>query len=232
MIKLAIFDVDGTLFEGNLGIDYIKKLIKESHFSPEIGAGIFAWFDKYKSGEIEKSIAVDEIYRLYSEGMKGKFQTEMSDLGEKTLLDVEENIYPFTKELIQKVAEKGYIVLLISGSPIEMIIPFAKMLSITEYIAGTLEVESGKYTGNIISYPGSSEQKIMELEKYLKQKNLEVDFKNSIAMGDNERDFGILNMVGKGIAFEPNEALKLLSVKHNLISADRNNLMNLVLKIS
>ena len=42
MIKLAIFDVDGTLFNGNLGIEFVKKLVKDGVFTKEIGDEIFS----------------------------------------------------------------------------------------------------------------------------------------------------------------------------------------------
>lgn len=60
-------------------------------------------------------------------------------------------------------------------------------------IAGKLEIRGGTYTGKILSYPGSAVQKEKELDKNVATRGIEVDWKQSIAMGDNERDINILN---------------------------------------
>lgn len=40
MERLAVFDVDGTLFEGNMGIELLKTLIAKGLFDKKIGGEI------------------------------------------------------------------------------------------------------------------------------------------------------------------------------------------------
>src|SRR6185369_14293459 len=98
--KLAIFDVDGTLFEGNLGIEFLKSLLKANVFPTNIGQEILGWYAKYKAGEVEKSLAVDEIYRLYAMGMKGVTKEISVKISEETFNNVSKDIYPFATKLI------------------------------------------------------------------------------------------------------------------------------------
>ena len=78
--KIAIFDVDGTLFNGNLGIEFLKVLISENIFNPKIGQDILNWYEKYKNGKVEKAVVVDEIYRLYAIGMSGVDQEKSLEI--------------------------------------------------------------------------------------------------------------------------------------------------------
>jgi len=53
--RLVILDVDGTLYNGNLGVEFLKLLIKEDMFDEQTGQSIFSLYEKYKNGDIEKS---------------------------------------------------------------------------------------------------------------------------------------------------------------------------------
>lgn len=222
--KLAIFDVDGTLFKGNLGIEFLKLLMAKQLFSPEIGAQIMSWYGKYKSGEVDKAQVVDEIYKLYAQGMTGMTTETAKSVAKETFQAVSSNIFPFAKEVADRLTNAGYMLILLSGSPIEMIEEIADYLAIphTQISAGTLEVQDGKYTGTIISYPGSAEQKVAEIEKLIQKLRIEPDWANSIAMGDNERDSLILSKVGKAYAFEPNDVLQITANDHgwNIVNSD------------
>ena len=219
--KLAVFDVDGTLFDGNLGIEYIRSLVQKEVFSKDMGDGVFGWYKKYKNGELEKSVAVDEIYKIYAQGMKGLATERASEIAKETWLTVKDNLYSFAEDAIQSLTANGYKVLLLSGSPIEIIRQLGEFLNIDSQnmIAGTLEIVGGIYSGNIVSYPGSSEQKIEELDKLIERRNLKIDWENSLGMGDNERDIGILGRVGHPIAINPNDKLTTMAEKDGWIIA-------------
>ncbi|MBL8015433.1 MAG: HAD-IB family phosphatase [Candidatus Doudnabacteria bacterium] len=232
MQKLAIFDVDGTLFEGNLGIEFLKNLLGQKLFPEEIGKAILDWYTKYKSGEVEKAIVVDEIYKLYSQGMKGMTVEVATKVARETFGNVTASIYPFAKELTEKLGQQEYMLILLSGSPIEMVTELAGFLKIPslQISAGTLEVQNGVYTGKIISYPGSAEQKEVEITKLIERLGIEVDWSRSLAMGDNERDQNILQKVGAAIAFEPNDVLKKLAEVSGWKTASRENILQLLLE--
>ena len=231
--KLAVFDVDGTLFEGNLGIEYVKVLVQKEVFSKNIGDGIFGWYKRYKNGDVKKSVAVDEIYKIYAQGMKGVMIERAVEIAKGTWLAVKDNLYSFAEDAIQILIANGYEVLLLSGSPIEMIQQLGEFLNINSQniVAGTLEIIDGSYTGNIVSYPGSSEQKIEELDKLIHRRNLEIDWVNSLGMGDNERDAGILGRVGHPIVINPNDKLTTLAEKGGWTIASVDTMPEIIRKI-
>ena len=231
--RLAILDVDGTLYNGNLGIEFLKSLIKDRVFDEQTGQGIFSLYGKYKNGEIEKSVAVDGIYELFANGLKGKSQDQAGAIAVKTWQEVSSEMYGFATELVNYLKEKGFLVLIISGSPIEMISCLANVLDIdSQYVAaGRLEVIDGLYTGNIVTYPGSPEQKVQALEAILKRNNINPDRQKSLAMGDNERDLGLFASVHTPIAFRPNDALRQEAKDRGWLVVDENSVIEEIQKL-
>jgi len=228
--RLAILDIDGTLFDGNLGIEFVKSLIQKRIFNNEIGNEIFNWYGKYKSGKIEKSIAVDEIYKLYAQDLKGKEKIKIEQIALETWQGLTNKLYNFTINLIELLKKDGFLILLISGSPVEMVSKLTKKLNINkeDVISGKLEIKNGVYTGKIISYLGSSEQKVEALKTWIKDRKLFIDWLGSMTIGNNERDAGIMGMTGISITFEPNEALKKETEHKGWILASRDTIINTV----
>ncbi|MEI6326682.1 MAG: haloacid dehalogenase-like hydrolase [Candidatus Roizmanbacteria bacterium] len=207
--KLAVFDVDGTLFNGNLGIEYLKMLVQKGIFKKEIGDGVYKWYDQYRSGEVEKSVAVDEIYKLYALGMRGTTTEKAREVASETWSKIKGKMYTFAPEIVQTLKNAGYLIILLSGSPIEMVQELGQFLQIERenMVAGTLETLDGTYSGNVTSYLGSAEQKIEALDKLIGRRPLDVNWLDSVGMGDDERDFGILGRVGFPIAICPTDEL-------------------------
>lgn len=228
--RLAVFDVDGTLFDGNLGIEFVKALIQKGLFEEKLGVTMFGWYGKYKSGEVEKVVAVDEIYKLYAQGMKGLSQEKAREVARETWQTVSPKVFDFVPEVVEGLVDRGYVVLLLSGSPEEMVENLARAVCVDDnnIVAGRLEIVDGVYTGKIVSYLGSSEQKITALTELVERRNLDVDWPGSIAMGDNERDAGILARVGHPIAFNPDKKLAEMATTNGWAIADKNTLRTII----
>lgn len=233
MEKLAIFDVDGTLFDGNLGIELVKILVNDKVFPEDIGNKAFSWYKKYKNGEVEKAIAIDSCYNLYNIGLKNHTMTEIQNVASKTWELVKDNSFRFTRELLDTLKKNNYTVVLLSGSPMEMLSLFGKEYDIEEknILAGISETLDNIYTGNLLFYLGSSEQKISAITKYITENKLDVDWNHSIGMGDNERDAGILELVGHAFAINPNEKLRAISNEKNYQIVDENNALQAIIEV-
>ncbi len=228
-IKLAIFDVDGTLFDGNLGILMLKNLLKKNLFDAKYGAGILNWFQKYKDGSVEKSVVVDEIYKLYTLGMIGQNEKEINSVADLTWDEVKDKTFSFTPTLLKKLKNQNYTIILISGSNSEIIHKFGTEYGVgkNNIIAGEIETVNGIYTGKLITYPGNDAQKETLLKKLIETKKWDVDWDNSVAMGNNERDKRLLSLCGIAIAMEPNDVLENEAKRNGWIIANRNTILNL-----
>lgn len=229
-MRIAILDVDGTLYGGNLGIDLVKSLIKNQLFADDIGIEIFKLYEKYKSGEMEKSTVVDLIYKLFAEGLKDKIANDVNVIAKKTLSEVIENTFSYTNDLINLLKKYNYHIVLLSGSPIEILKHFGKAFQIEEkdIIGGITEIEKGKYTGKLSSYPGSSEQKVRIFEEWVKVNKFEIKWDNVLVLGNNERDFGLLSRSGLPIAVNPDIELERMAKNNKYYLADSDSVLSKV----
>jgi phosphoserine phosphatase len=228
--KLAVLDVDGTLFDGTLGIDLIKSLVQAGIFPQEEAIKIASLYQKYEDGSGDKDEITKQISQIYADSMQGNSVARVKDVAQKTWMKVQANIFDSTHELVSRLKNQGYEIVLISGSPIEMITLFAQETKIpkTNLIAGCLSTQTGHYTNQIIHHPGTAEQKIQLLDEYITSRQIEVDWTKSIGMGNNERDLLVLQRCGNSIAFEPNEALQTLAVKHTWKILNRFNILEFI----
>lgn len=227
--KLAIFDVDGTLFNGNLGVEFVKDLISNNTFSKDTGNSILSWYEKYKSGEVEKSVAVDKWNEFYTKGLTGHRALEIKGIAKSSWERIKGKMYSFPSDLFTFLRDRGYKIVLISGSPIEMvsILGFNYGISDSDIVASTSEIISDRYTGRCVFYPGSPKQKLEALDKYIGESKLEVDLALSLAMGDDERDIELLKRVGFPFAFNPNDTLKDLAISSSINIVSEENVLEI-----
>lgn len=226
--RLAILDVDGTLFDGTLGIELLKQLIKRGIFSNQVGSQILYLYNQYKQDQVEKSVVVQKIYDLFAQGIAGQRLNIVATIAQDTWHEVAHNLFAFADQFISQLKSAGFRIILLSGSPIEMIGHLANQLQISssDLITGIFEISQDFYTGKIVSYPGSSSDKVSAINRFIQTHRLSVDWANSLAIGDNERDLGILSLVGLPIAFEPNAILAQQAALQHMYIANRNSVID------
>jgi len=139
------------------------------------------------------------------------------------------NIFDFSHDIVNLARKNGFEILIISGSPIKVIGLLGESLGIPidHIIAGAIETKKGKYTSRIVSYPGSSQQKIEDLNDWASNHKVDIDWEKSIAMGDDERDFGLMSKVGKAIAINPNEKFRTMIADTKIIVTNTTNVLEI-----
>lgn len=211
-IKLAIFDIDGTIFRSSLLIELINGLVENGIFTKvalkEIQKEYIAWLDRKGTYDeyIKKVIAIHLKY------IGEKNIVEVEAIARDTVEFLKNRTYRFTLKLIKELKKKKYFLITISGSPTYMVSDYAKILGFQASFGSEYEVRNGKFTGKILNLE-TFYKKDLVLKNFVKQKGLNVDWKNSIAVGDTESDASMLSLVGKPIAFNPNTGLLKIAQK-------------------
>jgi HAD superfamily phosphoserine phosphatase-like hydrolase len=118
----------------------------------------------------------------------------------------------FSEALIKKLRKEGYHLLVISGSPLEIVEEYNKQYLKFDSVYGSVYEldDEGIYTGRAIFEPSRMKDKIVE--QYIKEHKLTLD--DSYGIGDTESDGSFLGLVANPIAFNPNQNLKALAEKH------------------
>jgi len=213
-LKLAVFDIDGTVFRSSLLIELIDGLIEAGIFpekaKKEIEKEHMAWLDR--TGTYPSYInRVVKIYFKYIGGCKEK---DVSAVARKMLAVKKNRVYRFTRDLIKYLRKQKYFVLALSASPDFLVQVFAKSIGFSQGLGSVYEIKDGILTGKILN-----EKQILNKEEYLKdflQKNsIDLALKYSIGVGDTENDIPFLKMVKDPIAFNPNRGLAEYAEKMN-----------------
>lgn len=221
--KFAAFDIDGTLFRSGLYREVAFELMKMDVLPSDFLEGAMA-----KNREWRKR-SHGNAFEEFESMLVGKFdaylpQLRIADYDSAASRVIEkraDNVYVYTRELIQSLKEQGYFLIAISGSQIEMVEPFAKKYGFDAWVGQQWERGSEYFTGTIIK---THTGKDILLQSMIKTHNLTL--KDSYAVGDSNGDVGMLGLVDNPIAFNPTYELYEKAIEHQwTIAIERKNVM-------
>ena len=204
--KLAIFDIDGTVYRWSLFIEIVVEFIRVDIFPKraydELLASYLLWLER----KIHYYTYLETVIKIYYTHLKGCREEEVKKIAGAVLSRKKDRVYRFTKHLIEKLKKEGHYLLAISGSPSYIVADFAKYFGFDAYYGVVYEVKDGKFTGRMLDSDPAMDKK-NALTRLLKEHVGEFDLKNSVAVGDTESDIPLLSAVGRPIAFNPNKDL-------------------------
>ncbi|MDO8492538.1 MAG: HAD-IB family hydrolase [bacterium] len=205
MRKVAIFDIDGTIFRGSLLIELVEVLIERDIFKVEARriyqAQKLRWLDR--QGDYEAYI--NAVVAAFMKNLKGVFYGDFKDAADTVVARYQDRTYRYTRDLVSELRRKGYYLLAVSHSPKGIVDIFGKRLGFNKIYGMIYDLgPTDRFTGTItdphlIQNKGNILRRAVEKEK--------LTLKGSIGVGDTESDVSFLELVEKPICFNPNEKL-------------------------
>ncbi|WP_437678294.1 HAD family hydrolase [Sorangium sp. So ce131] len=221
--KLAILDVDGTLYPGALGVELLRALMKGGLCRSDKGEAVLDVLRRYRAREIDFATMSVTAYGLFGSALRDCPCSEV----ERTARDIWERersrLFPFASELVNMLKDRGCEPMLISGSPQEMVGLVAEELGVDDFRGSLFSRRSGLYTGEVELSSGVLGEKERILSAITGGKD--VCLRGSMAIGDSLTDSALLRLVGKPIAFEPDPELLSLALHHGWMVADRDSIL-------
>ena len=205
MKKVAIFDVDGTIFRSSLLIELVETLIEEGVFpkqTQEVYEKEFnAWLDR--KGAYEKYI--DAVVKAFVKNLKGVSYEEFAHVAETVVSAQKDRVYCYTRDLVKELKQEGYYLLAISQSPKGILDEFCRKLGFDKVYGRFYELgPEDRFTGEIVDLH-LIVNKANIVRRMIKKEDLTL--KDSIGVGDTEGDIPMLEMVDQPICFNPNMQL-------------------------
>jgi HAD superfamily phosphoserine phosphatase-like hydrolase len=206
-MKVAVLDVDGTLFPGSLGFGLARRLAAQ-------GAAIELTqleqlLASYRDGHVTHEAIIAATHRIYSHGMAGLLVEEVRQTAAAVWRQAAGQVFDYARPLISRLTAAGFRVLLISGSPAEIVAPAAADLGAAGWYGASLRTEHGRYLPEIVAAPGIPGGKLRALHA-LTAADPE-SFADSLAVGNATTDIELLERVRHPYAFEPDQALRKLA---------------------
>jgi HAD superfamily hydrolase (TIGR01490 family) len=208
-MKLAVFDIDGVLYNGHSMFDIIK-LQEEKKFIPQgTWHKIEVLLSQYKSGEINYTNAANAMLDVFAQAIKGKTRTQVKQIIHEFIVANPNHFYTYFREVIPSI-QKTHDVYLITANLRETAETITEEFHLSGYLATELEVKNGKFSGKVLSTLAGNKHKIAELlSKYGKN--------GSLAVGDSVNDIPMLELVDHAICINPDEKLAKIAKERNWI---------------
>ena len=194
MEKLAIFDIDYTITRKETLMEFFKyivsKDIKNIKFLPRaLYSGLMYGVKVYDEKRVK------ECFLKFIENID---EAELSKLT-KSFYDerISKILYKDAVNMIKKLKNEGYMVVLISASPEFYVKEFYAIKEVDLIIGTKFTFDSGKFIRKMDGNNCKGEEKVKRLNDVLKEKNIKVDFKNSYMFSDSLSDKPLLDLVGK-----------------------------------
>lgn len=203
--KVAVFDVDGTIFRSSLLIQIVERLIFIGAFPEEVRDEYERKHEKWLNREGDYDEYIQAVVHSFLKHIKGMKYGVLADAAEHVVEDQWKHVYRFTRDLLVELKKKKYFLLAVSHSPKTILDKFCPRLGFDK-VYGTL-YETGPndaFTGEIID-AHLIFNKAAILKRAAEKHNLTLT--GSVAVGDTESDIPMLEMVTKPICFNPNSKL-------------------------
>ncbi len=201
MKKIAIFDIDGTVFRKNLHFELIDELSWRGIFSKNARRSLVETYARWLEHRGTYEEYRRKIVSIYANELKGCRQKDIIEASQKVAGFNKNRTYIFTRDLIKKLKKGSYAVIAISGSPVEVIKEYNKHLKFDEVFGSVYETDGrGIYTGRTIFEPVKHKGHLVG--QYISEYGLTLE--DSYGIGDTESDISFLKMVAHPIAFNPN----------------------------
>lgn len=203
--KIAIFDVDGTLFRSSLLIELVNGLIEKEIFPTESQEGFIeekkAWLERL--GPYEDY--VNAVVKTFTENIKGVEYSEFMDLGRELVDKRHRQTYVYTRSLVNTFKKEGYYILAISQSPKGVLDEFCKNFNFDKVYGRMYHLgPEDKFTGEVGDLHLIANKSNI-VKRAIEKENLTL--KESVGIGDTEGDIPFLEMVTYPVCFNPNKNL-------------------------
>lgn len=211
MNKIAVFDIDGTVYREAMSFVVAEALLANSDFDEETAALDIARHTYKSRGSTEAYWEYNKtVLEVLKKVLKQTTPQELDAVITQLLQHKSDYCYAYTTQLIKQLKEEGRTLIAISGSIANIVEPFARSLGFDYVVASGLEIVNGKFTGERATE--TKQGKDIILTNLAAEHGLSMQ--GSIGIGDTHRDIAMLSITEHPIAFNPNAALYEEAQKH------------------
>jgi HAD superfamily phosphoserine phosphatase-like hydrolase len=209
--KVAIFDIDGTIFRSSLLIELVRALIAEGLFKPNVISGYAKKYEAWLDRDGSYQDYIDAVVTVFKKNIAGIAYADFMRVARKTVARDKNHTYRFTRDLAARLKKEGYYLLAISHSPKVILDEFCKSLGFSKVYGLIYEIDSKKRFNGSMSFTDIMLDKAKVLERAVLKENLTL--RGSIGVGDTESDAAFLKLVDRPICFNPNKNLYRIAKK-------------------
>ena len=205
-MRLALFDLDNTLFAGDSDYEWGQFLVDRGVLDREsYEAQTRAYYEQYVAGTLD-------IHEFLGFALRPLAEHQPSDLmrwhGEFMAARIRPMIGEAARALVRGHQQAGDLCAIITATNSFVTGPIAREFGIQHLIATEPESKDGRFTGKVAGTPCFREGKIKRLEEWLGGRGKRLaDFAESTLYSDSHNDLPLLERVTRPVAVDPDEKL-------------------------
>jgi len=202
--KVAVFDVDGTIFRSSLLIEIVEQLIRDGIFPEETQVMYARQQEKWRDREGDYAAYIQAVVDAFTKHIPGVPYDTLVDVSKKVVGAQWKHTYRYPRALIKQLRDRGYFLLAISHSPKTILDKFCPRLGFDKVYGLLYEIDAeDRFTGKILDEQALDKAYI--IRRAVDKESLQLT--GSVGVGDTESDIPFLEVVDKAICFNPNAKL-------------------------
>ncbi len=207
--RLALFDLDHTLLDGDSDVSWAEFLIEEGVLHPEEFHPKNQWFfDRYKDGTLD----IGEFLEFQLAPLAAHPRAQLDEWHEEYMQrKIRPIIHARAAELLAQHREG--LVALVTATNRFITAPIARELGIEHLVATDLEEVEGRFTGRPRGTPSFREGKIARVREWLAGMGRRLEDFESWFYSDSLNDLPLLERVTHPVAVDPDATLRATAIE-------------------
>ncbi|RME42973.1 MAG: HAD family hydrolase [Chloroflexi bacterium] len=211
----AIFDLDGTLYEGHIWLALKRHHETHRMKRPALYAYMYshmALWPLYRWGLLSEA----QFYKMWGRHMSwlvGGLTLQQAEQVFRWI--VEEDVVPKLRQdvlsVLKEHQQQEHRVVLLSGTFQPLLQLIGQRIGVKDAVGTELAVRNGRYTGGIVPPVCMAEGKVQRLLTFISQCEEEIDLSASYAYADGPIDLPVLELVGHPVAVYPDPRLAIIA---------------------
>jgi len=202
-MKLALFDLDNTLLEGDSDVEWAQFLIEEGVLHPDEYHAKNLWFaERYKDGTLDM-----QEFLAFQLAPLAAHPRERLDSWHEGFM--QRKIRPIIRERAVELlaSHAGALRAIVTATNRFITTPIAKELGIEHLVATEIEEIDGNFTGKPCGTPCFREGKIERVDEWLAGQGKRLGDYESWFYSDSLNDMPLLERVDHPVAVDPDATL-------------------------
>lgn len=210
-MRLALFDLDNTLLNGDSDYEWGQFLIQKGVLDKAVHeAKNQAFYDAYNAGNMNINEFLSYQLGNLAEHSRLKLKKWREEFLPKRILPL---ITSQARSLLKSHDDDVKIIITATNSFVTE--PIAKELGINNLIATEPQIKNGEFNGLVEGIPAFREGKVDRLKKWLRENEMIFsDFSETWFYSDSMNDLPLLSFVSHPVAVDPDPALEGYAIKH------------------
>jgi HAD superfamily hydrolase (TIGR01490 family) len=207
--KLALFDLDHTLLDGDSDVSWAQFLIEEGVLHPEEFHAKNVWFaERYKDGTLDIHEFLDFQLAPLAAHPRAQLEAWHATYMQRKIRPI---IHAGAADLIAR--HDGALTALVTATNRFITAPIARELGIANLVATDIEEVDGAFTGKPRGTPSFREGKIACVNEWLAGLGRKLEDYESWFYSDSLNDLPLLERVTHPVAVDPDATLRAVSTE-------------------